>query len=46
VDMAIALGVRPERNTVVDFRPAAAIGAETDGNAVGGTAAVLAELAA
>jgi NADPH:quinone reductase-like Zn-dependent oxidoreductase len=47
VDMAIALGVRPERiDTVVDYQRAAAVGAKTDGNAVGGTAAVLAELAA
>jgi NADPH:quinone reductase-like Zn-dependent oxidoreductase len=46
VDMAITLGVPPERiDTVVDWKRAGEVGAKTDGNAVGGTAAVMAELA-
>jgi NADPH:quinone reductase-like Zn-dependent oxidoreductase len=46
VDMAISLGVRPERiDTVVDWNRAAAVGAKVEGNAAGASAAVLAELA-
>lgn len=47
VALAIELGVRPERiDTVADYEGAAKHGAKTDGNAVGGTAEVIAELAA
>jgi NADPH:quinone reductase-like Zn-dependent oxidoreductase len=46
VDLAIALGVAPERiDTIIDFEAAARRGAKTDGNAVGASAHVLAELA-
>jgi NADPH:quinone reductase-like Zn-dependent oxidoreductase len=46
VDLAIELGVAPERiDTIADFEAAARHGAKTDGNAVGASAAVLAELA-
>lgn len=46
VDLAIELGVAPERiNTLIDYQAAARHGAKTDGSAVGGNAAVLAELA-
>jgi NADPH:quinone reductase-like Zn-dependent oxidoreductase len=46
VDIAIALGVVPARiDTVVDWDRAAAVGAKTDGNAAGASAAVLAEVA-
>jgi NADPH:quinone reductase-like Zn-dependent oxidoreductase len=47
VDLAVELGVRPERiDTIVDYEAAARHGARTDGSAVGASAAVLAELAA
>jgi NADPH:quinone reductase-like Zn-dependent oxidoreductase len=47
VELAIELGVRPERiDTIADFAAKEAYGAKTDGNAVGGNALVLAELAA
>jgi NADPH:quinone reductase-like Zn-dependent oxidoreductase len=46
VDLAIALGVAPERiDTIIDFEAAARRGAKTDGNAVGASPHVLAELA-
>ena len=46
VDLAIALGVAPERiDTIIDFQAAARHGAKTDGSAVGASARVLAELA-
>jgi NADPH:quinone reductase-like Zn-dependent oxidoreductase len=46
VDLAINLGVRPERiNTTIDFAAAEQHGAKTEGNADGGTVEVLAELA-
>jgi D-arabinose 1-dehydrogenase-like Zn-dependent alcohol dehydrogenase len=46
VDLAVELGVPPERiNTLIDYQAAARHGAKTDGSAVGGSAAVLAELA-
>jgi NADPH:quinone reductase-like Zn-dependent oxidoreductase len=46
VDLAIALGVAPERiDTIIDFQAAARHGAKTDGSAVGASAHVLAELA-
>jgi NADPH:quinone reductase-like Zn-dependent oxidoreductase len=47
VDLAIDLGVRPERiDTIFDFAAAQKHGAKTEGNAAAGTAEVLAELAA
>jgi NADPH:quinone reductase-like Zn-dependent oxidoreductase len=47
VELAIELGVRPERiDTIADFAAKEAYGVKTDGNAVGGNARVLAELAA
>lgn len=46
VDMAIELGVKPERvDTIADPEAAARHGAKTDGSAVGASATVLAELA-
>jgi NADPH:quinone reductase-like Zn-dependent oxidoreductase len=46
VDLAIALGVQPQRiDTIIDPQAAARHGAKTDGNAVGASAGVLAELA-
>jgi NADPH:quinone reductase-like Zn-dependent oxidoreductase len=46
VDMAIELGVAPERiDTIADFEAAARHGVKTDGNIAGASAAVLAELA-
>jgi NADPH:quinone reductase-like Zn-dependent oxidoreductase len=46
VDLAIDLGVESERiDTIVDREAAARHGAKTDGNAVGASATVLAELA-
>ncbi len=46
VDLAIDLGVRPERiNTIIDYEAAQRVGAKTDGSMVGASAAVLAELA-
>jgi NADPH:quinone reductase-like Zn-dependent oxidoreductase len=46
VDLAIDLGVQPDRiNTLIDYQAAARHGTKTDGSAVGGNAAVLAELA-
>lgn len=46
VELAIELGVKPERiDTIIDWEAAARYGAKTDGNAVGGKAEVLAELA-
>jgi NADPH:quinone reductase-like Zn-dependent oxidoreductase len=45
VDLAIDLGVRPERiNTTIDYQAAARHGAKTDGSEAGASAAVLAEL--
>jgi NADPH:quinone reductase-like Zn-dependent oxidoreductase len=45
VDLAIELGVAPERiDTIIDYQAAGRHGAKTDGSAVGGSAAVLAEL--
>ena len=47
VELALDLGVAPDRiNTIFDFEAAAKYGVRTEGNAEGGTAAVLAELAA
>lgn len=47
VDLALDLGVRTDRiNTIIDFEAVAKYGVRGDGNAVGGTAEVLAELAA
>jgi NADPH:quinone reductase-like Zn-dependent oxidoreductase len=47
VDLAIELGVRPDRiDTIIDYPAAQKYGVKTDGNAAGGTAAVVAELAA
>ncbi|OHV45733.1 NADP-dependent oxidoreductase [Pseudofrankia sp. BMG5.36] len=47
VDLAIDLGVRPERiDTVIDFAAAERYAVKTDGNAAAGTAEVLAEVAA
>jgi NADPH:quinone reductase-like Zn-dependent oxidoreductase len=47
VDLAIGLGVRPERiDTVIDYAAAQKFGAKTEGNADAATAEVLAELAA
>lgn len=46
VDLAIELGVAPERiDTIIDYQAAARYGAKTDASAVGTSAAVLAELA-
>jgi NADPH:quinone reductase-like Zn-dependent oxidoreductase len=46
VDLALELGVPKERiDTIIDFAAAAKYGVKTDGNAVGGSAATLAELA-
>jgi NADPH:quinone reductase-like Zn-dependent oxidoreductase len=46
VDLAIALGVAPERiDTIIDYEAAARHGAKTDASAVGSSATVLAELA-
>ena len=46
VDVAIDLGVAPERiNTIIDYPAAARHGTKTDGSAVGASAVVLAELA-
>jgi NADPH:quinone reductase-like Zn-dependent oxidoreductase len=46
VELAIELGVAPERiDTIIDWDTAQKYGAKTDGNAVGASAAVLAELA-
>jgi NADPH:quinone reductase-like Zn-dependent oxidoreductase len=47
VELALELGVEPDRiDTIADFAAAAKYGAKTDGNAVGASAEVLAELAA
>jgi NADPH:quinone reductase-like Zn-dependent oxidoreductase len=47
VELAIGLGVRPERiDTIADFAAKETYGVKIDGNAVGGNAQVLAELAA
>jgi NADPH:quinone reductase-like Zn-dependent oxidoreductase len=47
VELAIELGVRPERiDTIADFAAKETYGVKIDGNAVGGNARVLAELAA
>jgi NADPH:quinone reductase-like Zn-dependent oxidoreductase len=47
VDLAIDLGVAPERiDTIIDFPAAARHGVKTEGNAAGARAEVLAELAA
>lgn len=47
VDLAIELGVRPERvNTVVDFAAVERLGVKSEGNAAAASAEVLAELAA
>ena len=47
VELAIELGVRPERiDTIADFTAKQTYGVKIDGNAVGGNAQVLAELAA
>jgi NADPH:quinone reductase-like Zn-dependent oxidoreductase len=46
VDLALELGIAPGRiDTIVDWDRARAIGAKTEGNAAGGRADVLAELA-
>lgn len=46
VDLAISLGVAPERiDTIMDWAAAAKYGTKTDGNMVGASAEVLAELA-
>jgi NADPH:quinone reductase-like Zn-dependent oxidoreductase len=46
VDLALELGVRPDRiDTIIDFAAAERHGVKTDGNAVGASAEVLAELA-
>ncbi len=46
VDLAISLGVPPERiDTIIDWPAAEKYGVRTDGNMVGGRAEVLAELA-
>jgi NADPH:quinone reductase-like Zn-dependent oxidoreductase len=46
VELALELEVRPERiDTIADFEAAAKYGAKTDGNAAGGNARVLGELA-
>lgn len=47
VDLGLRLGVPVERiDTIIDFEAAAKYGVKTDGNAVGASAEVLAELAA
>jgi NADPH:quinone reductase-like Zn-dependent oxidoreductase len=47
VELALELGVEPDRiDTIADFAAAAKHGTKTDGNAVGASAEVLAELAA
>jgi NADPH:quinone reductase-like Zn-dependent oxidoreductase len=47
VELALELGVAPERiDTIANFAAAAKYGVKVDGNAVGASAAVLAELAA
>ncbi len=47
VDLALELGVRPDRiDTITDFAAAQRHGVKTDGNAVGASPEVLAELAA
>jgi NADPH:quinone reductase-like Zn-dependent oxidoreductase len=47
VELALELGVRPDRiDTIADFAAAAKYGVKTDGNTDGGTAEVVAELAA
>jgi NADPH:quinone reductase-like Zn-dependent oxidoreductase len=46
VEMALALGVRPERiDTIADFSAGKTYGVKTDGSAAGASAAVLGELA-
>jgi NADPH:quinone reductase-like Zn-dependent oxidoreductase len=46
VELALELGVRPERiDTIADFEAAGKYGVKTDGNAAGGNAQVLGELA-
>jgi len=46
VELALELGVAPERiDTIVDWDVAARVGAKTDGNMVGASAEVMAELA-
>jgi NADPH:quinone reductase-like Zn-dependent oxidoreductase len=46
VELALELGVRPERiDTIADFEAGAKYGVKTDGNAAGGNAQVLSELA-
>lgn len=46
VQLAVELGVSPERiNTIIDFGAAKQYGVKTEGNGVGGTIEVLAELA-
>jgi NADPH:quinone reductase-like Zn-dependent oxidoreductase len=46
VELALELGIRPDRiDTIIDFAAAQRHGVKTDGNAVGASAAVLAELA-
>jgi len=46
VELALELGVRPERvDTIANFEAAVKYGVKTDGNAAGGSAQVLAELA-
>ena len=46
VELALELGVKPERiDTIADFAAKAKYGVKADGNAVGGNATVLAELA-
>jgi NADPH:quinone reductase-like Zn-dependent oxidoreductase len=46
VELALELGAAPERiDTIADFEAAAKYGVKTDGNAAGGNAQVLAELA-
>jgi NADPH:quinone reductase-like Zn-dependent oxidoreductase len=46
VELALELGVRPERiDTIANFEAGAKYGVKTDGNAAGGNAQVLAELA-
>jgi NADPH:quinone reductase-like Zn-dependent oxidoreductase len=46
VDLALDLGVHPDRiDTIIDFAAAQRHGVKTDGNAVGASAEVLAELA-
>jgi NADPH:quinone reductase-like Zn-dependent oxidoreductase len=47
VELALELGVRPDRiDTIADFAAAAKYGVKTDGNTQGGSAEVIAELAA